>query len=164
MFQFCQEIPLTLLEEEECAVMIQTIGRLMQIQHDSESLRRIFLATGRHPFITRQLGRCMVEGLRRPCLIQVKEVEKGLDRYLAEEKYTAYIADVCNLLEENEKDLLTQIAGAEDGMRLSTLNSKSGTVRKTLASLKQNLLVSEQGERVWISIGLVRRWIQQEWG
>lgn len=33
-----------------------------------------------------------------------------------------------------------------------------------LASLKQNLLVSEQGERVWIPIGLVRRWIQQEWG
>ncbi|MGC8898870.1 MAG: hypothetical protein ACP5ON_11645, partial [Bacteroidota bacterium] len=88
VFQFFEEMFLSLLPEKECKEMVVTLGEGMGVHWDDDALREVYRLTGGHPFVARKVCSIIVRHFRnRPLYVNanmIREAERELAMRLEE--------------------------------------------------------------------------------
>jgi hypothetical protein len=164
VFEFYQQLFLPPLEKHECDEMIQKLGKGMGISYNPKSLQQIYLESGGHPFVARQLCSRIAQLFReRPLQVDMAKVKQGIQEFLFHD--AAIFQDILGRLERDfpeEKELLLFIAdGVNTETELSSL-SKSAT-QESLRHLVGYQLVDREGTTYHIKMGLLFKWIRRYW-
>lgn len=160
VFNFFKEVYLQLLSQDECALMIKSLGRGMGLRFADNACCLIHTLTGGHPFFSRQL--CSFLATRyseRPLLISEDLVRSAVDDYLNfTGKDFKEIIDRLARDYPDERDICIALAKTNEGLSVAEIPEKN-TVRHLVGY--QIAQVSEQ--RLRLTMDLMRLWLKREY-
>lgn len=166
-----KEQPLSMLTREECDELVRDIGRRMQVFYATESLEKIFQATGGDPQITRYLcSEIFYERGRKRGWVEPVHVIQGMVKFLKDSSHVARIENMWTVFSQyfSEEGRLLETAArkTEDNAPLN-MSQIEGLSLSFPDSCLENLcnyglLRKLDKNRYVIGLGLLYHWLRKE--
>jgi cold shock CspA family protein len=162
VFNFFKEIYLPMLQLEETAQMVRTLGRGMGMHFSPRACDYVHQLGGGHPFFSRQFCSFLSDRFTdRPVQVTPEMIESVVDQYLeVASKDFQEIVDRFSRDYPAELDACIAIASATAGADLDQL-SQSGRGSGGLKHLIGYQLVELRGRKASLSMDLMRRWLNR---
>jgi len=92
VFQSFHEIFLGPFSKEENDEMVKSIGAHMGVDYEPDALKRLYLESGGHPFIARQMcSLAVVKASSRPYTLTIDDISSAVQEYLHNPKTVIYV-------------------------------------------------------------------------
>lgn len=160
-FRMFHELFLPPMTEDECNQMINDIGQQMGLKYGPAALRRVYLESGGHPFLARQLcslaWRRLGESQRsaRPILLNEFTIVKAADAFIDSGDHASYFEELWSIrLNEVERAVVRQLAEA------NAPQPRQKGERQAFNSLLEQHIITQEDELYHLTFGLFRRWIR----
>ena len=163
-FNFFTEFYLPPLEEEECNLMVETIGALMGFKYEEACLKEIYRRTGGHPFLTRQLCGMVVEQVGdRSDKIAPGMIARCAQAYIESEDDT--VEDIWKNRLSPEEQKVVEILVQGEEYRCTLGEFKEADTRRALRALvKRHIVREEAEERYNLAYPILGDWIREGMG
>jgi hypothetical protein len=159
VFNYFREVYLQLLEPEECAPMMRTLGRGMGLRFSDGACDYVYRLTGGHPYFARELCSFVANRHRkRPLTITREIVSEHVDTFL--EIAGKDFDEIMKRLARDypsERAVCVELAKHEGTVPVSALAGDHVGLRH----LEGYQIVQIRGQRVGITMDLMRLWLQR---
>jgi formylglycine-generating enzyme required for sulfatase activity len=168
VFQSFQEIFLGPFSKEENDEMVKGIGAHMGVDYEPDTLEHLYLESGGHPFIARQMcSLAVAETSSRPYTFRLDDILSATKEYLHNPKTVIYVEQELwgSLHNQAEADVLTALAKRQPQIETELIparlpKSKQLARRRALANLNERWLLKSDASGYFIPYDCFRRWIR----
>lgn len=159
MFELHDERYLTHFTREECADMINKIGKLIKINFPQAALDQVYRESAGHPYIARVLCAGIVDSMKKgEEEVSTSAVELGVP--IALDNLDKYFKSLWLKTTSNEKEVIKSVLTRREPV--SNFYEQQGDAVKLLQKLG---LIQQRVDGAWeISINLFARWLEPRIG
>lgn len=168
VFQSFQEIFLGPFSKKENDEMVTGIGAPMGVDYEPDALERLYLESGGHPFIARQMcSLAVAEASSRPYTFRLDDVSSAAKEYLHNPSTANYVERELwgSIHNQAEAEVLMELAKRQPQTETELIptrlpKSKQLARRRALANLNERWLLKSDASGYFIPYDCFRRWIR----
>ena len=162
VFNFFREIYLQLLEQNECRLMIKTLGRGMGLRFSDTACDLVFRLTGGHPYFCRQLCSFVsLQNRERPLSITESHVKEVTHTYM--QLFAHDYREIMDRLERDypgERKICVRLAEVDSPIPTENLGLNGPGAAMALRHLIGYQIVSIENGRVSLTMELLKNWLR----
>jgi hypothetical protein len=161
-FHLFRELFLPPMVKTECDQMIIDIGQQMGIEYTPKALDMIYIESGGHPFLARQLCSEMWNSLSKSRVMEglvtvdKNDIAQAVDAFMDNGRRASYLEQIWETrLDDNERTVVKRLAASGKPV----LPEKSE--RRVINRLSERYIILRENGKIRLTFGLFQNWVRE---